>query len=349
MTKKFEVDKDNLSKPFFAYGIFKPGQLAYSRIEKYVKGEPKECTVKHALYERDGIPFVKKDNTEYETHGYMIQFKVCKEELAYNLISETESEKYYLWGTTKAFDEEGNEIASKGVNILFGRSPTQSNPFLVEDGIYDGNNDIFFKYAIRLITTDMKNYKKRDTFENFFKLQRNYLLLWVCIERYATLKYGQKDIMPNLHLLAEDETFVKYFKHFVTEERVIHRSDNPTKKRKLDPEDSKKSMDYYYQMRSNVAHRGKVLSDVDERKLRKSLVELLNIFQCVLEDTYEHMHFSRVDINIGDKEDSEGYERFKLKSENVIHDDAISGDFNLDSIDGKKMLVSWLNVLNEEI
>lgn len=349
MTKKFEVDKDNLSKPFFAYGIFKPGQLAYSRLEEYVKGDPKECTVKHALYERDGIPFVKEDDERYKTHGYMIQFEADKEELAYNLITETESEKYYRWETTNVFDNEGNEIPG-GANILFGKNPTQSNPFLIANGVYDGNNDICFKYGIRLITTDMKNYKKSSRFENFFKLQRNYLLLWTCIERYATLKYGKEDIRPNYIELAKEEVFDKSFKHFVKEKRVIHNSKKPTDKKRLDPEKpAEKSIDYYYQMRSNIAHRGKVLSGVDERKLRKSLVELLNIFQCVLEDTYEYMHFSRVDINIGDKEDSELYERFKLKSDNIIHDDSININFNLDSIDEKKILVDWLNELNDEI
>ena len=53
------------------------------------------------------------------------------------------------------------------------------------------------------------------------------------------------------------------------------------------------------------------------------------------------MHFSRVDINIGDKDDSELYERFKLKSDNIIHDDSININFNLDSIDEETFDKLW--------
>lgn len=338
-------DDDKINKPFFAYGIFKPGQLAYSRIKDYVLGEPKECSVKHTLYERDGIPFVKKEDTEHETNGFMIHFKKDKCELAYDMIRKTESKKYYRWETTKAYYKKGDETHDETVNILFGRTPSRSTPGHIEYGKYDGKNDIFFEHGLNLIAKEMINYKRNDTFENFFKLQRNYLLLWTCIERYTSLKYGENSKHYNNHQLAEEEIFQESLEHFVTKERTITNS-KTLEKEKLIPDNAHRSIDYYYTMRSNVAHRGKTFGYVDEKRLRKSLVELLNIFQCVLEDTYEHMHFLRVDINIGDKEDSEWYKPYKLKSENVIHDDVFGKDYDLDSIEDKKMLVHLLNILD---
>ena len=342
-------EKDNLKLPFFAYGIFKPGQLAYSRIEDYVLGEPKECIVKHGIYERDGIPFVCKDDNQGETIGYIIHFKEDERELAYDIIRKTESKKYYRWETTNCYEKTNRGETDKKdyeeANILFGKKPSKSNPKPVEYGKYDGNNDIFFDYGVRLITGDMINYKKNNSFNNFFRLQRNYLLLWTCIERYTSLKYGENTKHYNNQQLAGEQIFQDSFDHYVTEEREITNSQS-LEKEKLRPGKYFKSIDYYYTMRSNVAHRGKSLSFVDERNLRKSLIELLNIFQCVLEDTFKGMHFTRVDIDIGDEEDA-GKERFELIG-NRIYDYVMADFYVPDSIDDMKNLVDLLNELQDE-
>lgn len=284
------------SLPFFAYGVFKPGQLAYSRIKDYIIGEPKKCSVKHTLYERDGIPFVCEKNTKNETHGYLIYFKENFREKAYDLIRKTESAKFYRWETT--------ESDFGDVNILFGKTPSRSNPSLVKGGKYDGAKDVFFTKAMNLIAKDMKNYEIESDFENFFKLQRNYLLLWTCIERYTSLKYGENSKSYNNHKLADEKIFKDSLKHYVKkpiEERKIFDSQSLDYVR-LDPENPIKSIDYYYTMRSNVVHRGKSVSDIDEERLRKSLVELLNIFQCVLKSTFNNIQFATVDIKVGEKE-----------------------------------------------
>lgn len=284
------------SLPFFAYGIFKPDQLAFSRIKDYVIGEPKKCSVKYALYERDGIPFVCKQNTKHKTQGYIIYFKENCSELAYDLIRKTESAKFYRWETTNTDYGE--------VNILFGRKPSKSNPVLVEKGMYNGSNDVFFRHALNLISEEMKDYEYSDGFCNFFKLQRNYLLLWTCIERYTSLKYGENAKTYNNHKLAEEKIFKDSLKSYVknpTEGRKIFDSQSLDYV-KLDTEKPSKSIDYYYTMRSNVVHRGKSVSDIDEEKLRKSLVELLNIFQCVLKDTFNDIPLATVDIEVGEKE-----------------------------------------------
>ena len=37
-----QPNKENKDLPFLAYGFFKPHQIAYSQIKKYVKGKPKK-------------------------------------------------------------------------------------------------------------------------------------------------------------------------------------------------------------------------------------------------------------------------------------------------------------------
>lgn len=284
------------SLPFFAYGIFKPNQLAYPRIKDYVLCEPIKCSVKHALYERDGIPFVSEKDKSHKTQGYVIYFKEDYSELAYDIIRKTESAKFYRWET---IDSEYGDV-----NILFGRNPSRSTPSLVENESYDGRKDVFFTHAMNLISQEMKDYEYDDDFENFFKLQRNYLLLWTCIERYTSLKYGENTKTFNNHKLAQETIFKDSLKYYVkksNEKRKIFDSQTLNDV-KLDPENPIKSIDYYYTMRSNVVHRGKSVSDIDEKKLRKSLVELLNIFQCVLKETFKDITFATVDIEVGEKE-----------------------------------------------
>jgi hypothetical protein len=51
----------------------------------------------------------------------------------------------------------------------------------------------------------------------------------------------------------------------------------------LDPESPEKAVDYYYQVRSNITHRGKGVGR-DYNLLRDSLAELLPIFREVLRE-----------------------------------------------------------------
>jgi hypothetical protein len=77
---------DNIDFPFFAYGIFKPGQLCFARIKDIVQ-EFAGATVNGILKERDGVPIlVKSDN--FKIKGYLIYFKEGREEEAYRRIME---------------------------------------------------------------------------------------------------------------------------------------------------------------------------------------------------------------------------------------------------------------------
>lgn len=59
------------SLPFFAYGIFKPGQLCFSRISALVERIIK-CNVKGTLKERDGIPLLALGSENVSIQGYLI-------------------------------------------------------------------------------------------------------------------------------------------------------------------------------------------------------------------------------------------------------------------------------------
>ena len=92
MNKKFDCDNDGFEKkvkwirfnnnyelPFFAYGIFKPGQLAYSIIEKHIddkKTVKEPSKIPYRMYIRDGIPLIVESKKDFDSaRGYLIYFK----------------------------------------------------------------------------------------------------------------------------------------------------------------------------------------------------------------------------------------------------------------------------------
>ena len=287
----------DISLPFFAYGIFKPGQVSFSRILPFVKSIEKD-EIEYSLYERDGIPTVFEEDNKHKTEGYIISFKQDKSEDAYDIIREIESKTFYKWAKKPIFTKNGKEV-----NMLFGKKHENSNPIHISDN-YDGINDVFFKEAIALIASDMRKYKVGNTgFKNFFELQRNYMLLWTVIERYNSLKYGENSKTANNKELAKEKNFQSALKLILKKEdnkdnqRIIF-SSKDLKRKCLNPDDAESSIGYYYTMRSNVVHRGKSVIPTDEENLRKSLLELLMIFQLVLKDTFKEYQIKNINYKI---------------------------------------------------
>lgn len=271
---------NDIDLPFFAYGIFKPGQLAYSRIENYVKTSY-ESEINYRMLIRDGVPLINENHCKHcLTKGFLIYFKEEYYREAYDLIRHTEPKKLYKWGRIK--------IGENDANILFGRRPDigSSSPEYDKEE-FNGKNDPFFDEALELIKEDLKNPPgKWYDLKDFFKLQRNYILLWSAIERYASLKYGKATKRDNNKELAEEEIFKRSLKKHVHEKRVVYRSYN-LQKQTLDPDNSISSIEYYYTIRSNIVHRGKAIMG-DKAMLKSSLVELLNIFDDVLDYTFSN-------------------------------------------------------------
>ena len=265
--------------PFFVYGTFKPGQIAYSRIEQFVEKPTIRMSIPYLLYLRDGTPFISHETTERPyTRGYLLEFKSDKDAIdAYNIIGEVVSNRLYKWGETN--------VSGKNVNVLFGRKPSRSRPKEL-GGSFDGSIDPYFNEAIKLIYSEIRDKKSILDVEDYFKIQRNYILLWAAIERYTSLRYGFGNITDNNKKLANEKIFQDSLRCVIGKKtRKIYRTDNlnPHKLNADDPEDSIK---YYYTIRCNIVHRGKRIDEKDEMLL-DSLIELICIFQDVLDDTFK--------------------------------------------------------------
>ena len=182
--RTLDIPKDT-TLPFFAYGIYKPGQLAYSKIENCVKTHY-NYEINYRMLMRDGVPLITPagDKSRARTAGYLIYFNEKCSKTAYETISENMHAKLYEWKEIK--------VGENRVNVLMGVKPKMGSLGIKSHpGNYDGRDDPYFKEAIEVVENELNDENKHwSNINDFFKLQMSYLLLWTAIERYASLKYN---------------------------------------------------------------------------------------------------------------------------------------------------------------
>lgn len=264
----------NTSLPFFAYGIFRKGQISYPLIKQYIENPVKQATVKGRLLIRDGVPILDSRRNDGEVLGDLIEFISGAANDAYKKIAELEPGKQYYWGVTETnFGE---------ANVLMGRSPDKgADAYEVNE--WNSWDDPLFKASIELIEETIADVTLDDEGKQFLRLQMAYMLLWAAIERFIALRYimGGEEVMKKIARLAENKTFVNCLKNYPAKIRKIYKTTDLSNAYSFEPEYPKACIDYYYQIRSNVTHRGKAAA-VDAVLVSQALSELTEIFKEVL-------------------------------------------------------------------
>ena len=267
----------NPSLPFFAYGVFKPNELAFLQIKDFVE-QCSKAVIPGTLRIRDGLPIISLEERHGQVQGSLIQFSAEAGQDAYRRIADLEPDNQYQWATVAVGDCEANCLA--------GRSPLKGSTWTTDE--WSGRKDPLFNEALDVVAETLKNNSQFDyDLKPLFRLEMAYLLLWTCIERYASLRYhlGDKATKKVMNLAEEPAFRTALLKH-VCEKRAVQRADNPTEKCVLDADKPSKSMAYYYQLRNNLVHRGMGVSD-DHERVEKSLRELLAIFKETLDAAFK--------------------------------------------------------------
>ena len=313
----------NTNLPFFAYGFFKSDELAYHSIEKYVdKEKTKSIIVNGFLYEKDGIPVFSRKfiagKSPYSVQGDLIFFTSNTEaEEAYNVIKEIEPGNIYCWGTINLYNNQeataANVLyASYGMlnnedNTLKGSIMLKRSVDRVEGHADPADNDkgaAWHGYCDALFTEGMK-YLQEKFFDNpafdnlrgpfilsnqsyytLFGLQMAYIFLWTIIERHNSIKYGLNlKSSSQRSLMAQDDLFKEAVKRigddFSFNYTGIFASDSG--RSRSFSEDWEEKLETYYQIRCNVAHRGKGGHDAtDYPKLKGAFFDMFAIMQYML-------------------------------------------------------------------
>ena len=108
----------NQTLPFFAYGVFRPGELAFLQIKEFVESCRVGASIRGVLRIRDGLPIASPEDNG-EIFGTVIKFRPGSEAPVYQRIADLEPDKQYRW-----------EVASAGfeqANFLAGRSPRKGS------------------------------------------------------------------------------------------------------------------------------------------------------------------------------------------------------------------------------
>lgn len=279
--------------PFFAYGIFKPGQLGFLRVQEFVEYIEPKCELDGTLRERDGLPIIDEEG-EGRVQGSLLFFGKQEAVAAYSMVNEIEPEKHYKWDVGEIRTTRGIQKAT----VLFGKNPRKgSSPFEQQD--WDGKKDPLFTSALEVVHEIMESNTQFEwDLKPLFRLQMAYLLLWSSIERYVSLRYHLGDkVTAKVNHMAEEEAFVLGLQEQVLEGRRIYRADRPNEKVQLDPSKPKESLLYYYQVRSNITHRGKAATR-DFDTLKHSLEELHKIFRKVLDTAFRDSESASLQENV---------------------------------------------------
>src|SRR5690606_21531981 len=140
---------------------------------------------------------------------------------------------------------------------LVGRSPRKGSVPAAEG--WDGRNDPLFTTALQVVQETLETNADFDwNLKPMFRLQMAYLLLWSSIERYASLRYHLGDRAVDKVMQVADGTEVaQRMKQRVSRKHRVQRAGQPRDHYELNPNEARKSLSYYYQIRSSITHRGK--------------------------------------------------------------------------------------------
>lgn len=270
---------EDIDKPFFAYGIFKEGQIAHFKLELFISDVDDEAEIEDCkLKMRDGFPLVAEASRR-NVKGQVLSFDEKYREQAYDIICKSLADDLYEWKT--------KNVNGREVNVLFGKNPDVGAYILQEnDGKYnnnyDGSKDIFFNELIEFLKSECRKFNDRpidfeDDGYDIFRLQMNYMMLWSAVDRYCKLKYGAINyIRHNLDLFSKD----KVFTDSMNECNLMEHRSNLQYLQQFDS-----PIDLYYDIRCNVVHRGKDWN-TNIKILNISLNNLLSIFDKVIEKTF---------------------------------------------------------------
>lgn len=260
------------SLPFFAYGLFKPGEIAFLQIRKFVRAVV-PGSVPGALLIRDGVVVLDGSRTTETASGFRVEFRDGV--AAYDAIQRMEPATQYKW--TRVDD----------MNVLAAVKPNNgTRPLYGEE--WSGWRDPAFGPALDVVEEALGQEFDWNDFRPFYRLQAAYMLLWSSVERYVSLRYGlgKDPIVEKVKRLADEPAFVDALRATPDESvrrlRPVTSTGKPEEKKSfsLDKEPVK-LIDYLYHVRSNVTHRGKE-EPLDWDLVHAATAEVLRVFRATL-------------------------------------------------------------------
>ena len=276
------------SLPFFAYGIFKEGELGFDRIQEITRFVEDAFFQHGALLERDGLPLLvdtrDNENRDNDTSGVVGDLIIFHEKNAldgYKRIQDIEPESQYKWGVVEIRQTDFPDERCLA-NTLVGRRPNVGTA-QIHDNCWSINQDPFFRDVIKFCK------EKATDDSNAIVKQAALLMAWSALERISAIKYSLKaNPEQRISMIGQDGRFLKAL---ATTEKAFGQSHpfRPIQDTRSTRSNSKKTflfskpahaIDYLYQIRNNISHRGKAGYESD----MPIIVASLNILVLTIEN-----------------------------------------------------------------
>ena len=280
----------NLELPFFAYGIFKSGELAWPRIKDHVVTVKSARLTDWVIRLRNGLPVLIAQPAG-SVQGDCVSFRNPSE--GYAAVGESEPSSEYEWRTLRT-------EAGAHCNVLIAVKPNRG----VSDEQIDSwtsADDPSFVHGMAAVKKEVTEVRARlierrpwlDTpadWDAFFRLQGAFLVLWSIIERLASFRFGTESVPPGrspttigrICQLADVVEFQNAMRKAEPRSQTVFsvRENRPKRTSSSGKvEDSvrttEKNLKAWYQIRSNITHRGKSAPS-DNKTVLDATIDLFN-------------------------------------------------------------------------
>jgi gamma-glutamylcyclotransferase (GGCT)/AIG2-like uncharacterized protein YtfP len=313
-----EVYFSPMDLPLFVYGSLKPGELAYEQVSDLVADFREATLDSYQLYIRDSLPIIARSSENSKVEGVLLFPKENQREIFWTTVTDYE-------GTSNYQLEHNLEVTSQGTvycaAVFVGKKMDKGHPEEMVgpwatrfDRIF-GHSFPLLHQAISATTlnfTDAEN-DPSGYWKQMNGLMANFLLLVTILEHLAAVKFGGVEgDGPSARLKGFQRSpgYLAEF-GFLRQKNLIPKilvRDSRNVDKKYSTSSANSAIDAWYQVRSNLQHRGKG-SFHDAELVQNACIGLTNLlfatFKTEIEGiTEEWSHVTRSELKFAVQENA---------------------------------------------
>lgn len=292
--------RETFKKPYFVYGTLKPEEIAYHQIKKFIERYIPAILDNYALFVRDGVPVIF-ENKNWKVDGYVVWPYEAQYNEFESQVNSYEGERLYSLQTIEVSCQ--SKIIECLTHIGKNQGKSYSEPLFEpwsskDDPIFSQAFPHLFAEIKRTINAESTAGPEISDWNYYNDITSKYLLLVTVIERLAFLYCGElfttpeekngkvyynDRIMKRITTLGKSDQFLHTYENLSGRGLLHHINiyDSRDANKSLSTKKPKEAMEAWYQVRSNLQHRGKSAWK-DVKIVQDSLVSLANLMSDLL-------------------------------------------------------------------
>ena len=269
----------------FVYCSLKPGELGFEQVEHLVSNHSAAKLNDFALYLRDGLPVISKQEPGASVTGVLLDINYGMENKFWKVVSEYEGTTNYKLEDSLPVNSEGKEFLA---GAFIGRKMGKGNPERLYSP-WSSKLDPIFSQSFPVLHRDIASNTLKFTdaehdpigyWNQMNGLLSQYLLLVSILEHLTVVKFGgskKQEPMVRIRKLQQSKGFSNAFREINDEKYnpIVKVSDSRSVEDSLSSSNPAQALLAWYQVRSNLQHRGKA-SLFDAKLVHKSCTGLSN-------------------------------------------------------------------------